>query len=199
MLPMDPTVLYNQHMQNCKGSEVKYLDFKNSSWKKIGVFMNYLKKEKFIEYKEGKKGAAPMIQTIFRQHKEIEDWEITIGKVSKKEEDKDNEKDQDHSIVSKVAIEEFFRPGIDVAEIFGGKDSVKKEFTQSDIQKHIQEYIKKNCTIEKKNIVLDPYLAKLFPPEEVSDDEEEEEKKDDDDEEVEEKKPKKPKNLTIVN
>jgi hypothetical protein len=32
--------------------------------------MNYLKKNNFIEYKEGKKGAAPMITSINRQHKE---------------------------------------------------------------------------------------------------------------------------------
>lgn len=46
------------------------LDFKNSSFKKIGIYMNYLKKEKMIDYKEGKKGAAPMVTAIYRNHKE---------------------------------------------------------------------------------------------------------------------------------
>jgi hypothetical protein len=38
---------------------------KNSSWKKIGKFVQTMAKDGIIEYKEGKKGAAPMITKIY--------------------------------------------------------------------------------------------------------------------------------------
>ena len=44
------------------------LDLKNSSYKKIGKFLQTMAKEDFIEYKEAKKGCNPTITKINRKN-----------------------------------------------------------------------------------------------------------------------------------
>lgn len=46
------------------------LDFKNSSYQKIGKFLQQMTKEGVIEYKEAKKGGQPQIVSIDRSNEQ---------------------------------------------------------------------------------------------------------------------------------
>lgn len=66
-------------MENFKRENIT-LDFKASSFGKIGKFLQQMSKEGLIEYKEGKKGAQAQVESIDRSAPVYDSWEPTVLK-----------------------------------------------------------------------------------------------------------------------
>lgn len=114
-----------------------------------------------IEYKEAKKGTSPQISKINRSHEKYEKWEPTIGKVgSKKVEEEKKVSDEKWP---KVVIEELFKPRENMKAIFAEEKEKKPDnlYTHEEIKNVLNEYVKKNCKVEKKFIKMDPLLCSL--------------------------------------
>ena len=114
-----------------------------------------------IEYKEAKKATSPQITKINRTHEKYEKWEPTIGKVGTKK--VEEEKKGSEEKWPKVIIEELYKPKENLKQIFS-EDKEKKPdnlYTHEEAKNLLQEYVKKNCTLEKKFILMDPYLCSL--------------------------------------
>ena len=78
-LPMDANIFLTQFLMSFKKQNVE-LDIKNSSYGKIGKFLQHMSKDGLIEYKEGKKGAQSQIESIDRTTEQYESWEPTVLK-----------------------------------------------------------------------------------------------------------------------
>jgi hypothetical protein len=120
-----------------------------------------MSKLNLIEYKEAKKSTSPQITKINRTHEKYEKWEPTIGKVGSKkveEEKKGNEEKW-----PKVLIEDLYKPRDNMKQLFADEKEKKTDnlYTHEEVKNVLNEYIKKNCKVEKKFIKMDPYLCSL--------------------------------------
>lgn len=117
-------------------------------------------KLKLIEYKEAKKGTSPQITKINRSHEKYEKWEPTISKIgSKKFEEEKKTSDEKWP---KVIIEDLYKPKDNLKQLFPIEEKKPDSlYTHEEARNILQEYIKKNCKLEKKFIVMDPYLLSL--------------------------------------
>ena len=59
------------------------IDWKHSTYGKVGKFFIAMTKEGLIEYKEDKKGKELKIFSIDRGHKKIDSWKPTVLKAHK--------------------------------------------------------------------------------------------------------------------
>jgi len=66
-LPCEAGEFYSNHLLPCKKEGI-FIDLKNTSYKKMGKFLQSMTKLGFIEFKESKKGAGPQIIKVNRQH-----------------------------------------------------------------------------------------------------------------------------------
>ncbi len=66
-LPLDGGEFYSNHVLPCKREGV-YIDVKNTSYKKLGKFLQAMAKLGIIDFKEVKKGAAPQITRVNKTH-----------------------------------------------------------------------------------------------------------------------------------
>jgi len=66
-LPLDGGDFYSNHLLACKKEGI-FIDLKNTSYKKMGKFLQAMTKLGVIDFKESKKGGAPQITKINRQH-----------------------------------------------------------------------------------------------------------------------------------
>ena len=70
-----------------------------------------------------------------------------------------------------MTIEELFKPKESMKQLFADDKEKKADnlYTHDEVKNVLNEYIKKNCKVEKKFIKLDPYLCNLcnlnfYPP-----------------------------------
>lgn len=113
-----------------------------------------------IEYKEAKKSTSPQISKINRAHEKYEKWEPTITKMGSKK--TEEEKKTNEEKWPKVLIEDLCKPKDSLKQLFPNEEKKADNLYTFDEAKNVlQEYIKKNCTLEKKYIVMDPYLLSL--------------------------------------
>ena len=66
-LPIDGQEFFSKHMNPCRREGVN-LDLKNTSYQKMGKFLQAMTKSSIIEFKESKKGANPQIIKVNRHH-----------------------------------------------------------------------------------------------------------------------------------
>jgi hypothetical protein len=99
-LPLEPGKLWAGHMLKCRADEASEIDFKDSSYKKIGKFLQVLAKDKVITYEEAsKKNPAPKISKIDFSCSKIENWQETVShkeleeRLRREDDEKDSEKD----------------------------------------------------------------------------------------------------------
>lgn len=113
-----------------------------------------------IEYKEAKKSTSPQITKINRAHEKYEKWEPTITKMGAKK--TEEEKKTNEEKWPKVVIEDLCKPKDNLKQLFPNEEKKAENlYTFDEARNVLQEYIKKNCTLEKKLIVMDPYLLSL--------------------------------------
>eukprot|EP01015_Nassula_variabilis_P014183 TRINITY_DN216_c0_g1_i9.p1 TRINITY_DN216_c0_g1~~TRINITY_DN216_c0_g1_i9.p1 ORF type:complete len:521 (-),score=199.64 TRINITY_DN216_c0_g1_i9:26-1588(-) len=106
-LPIEASAFFKDHVLACRREGVS-VDIKNSSYKKVGKFLQIMNKQGFIEYKEAKKNLPPQITKVMRTNKELAEFEPIVQKAFKKE--APEEKKEDDEIWPKVEIEELFKP-----------------------------------------------------------------------------------------
>lgn len=119
-LPIECGKLWTNFIIKCKGSDHDDLDFKLSSYKKIGKFLQVLNKDKILTYEEAsKKNPVPKVTKIDFSHKKIEDWEPTV---TAKQLEQRNSKDDDE----KGSAKDSWRVQIEVVKQFKPNDAVKR-------------------------------------------------------------------------
>ena len=89
-------------------------------------------KQGLIDYKEAKKGTQPMIMKINRGNLKLEQWEPTIAKTGKRNEEGEEKKGAADSEAFKLQITDLFKPK---------KDSFSKLFV-SEKDHYTREEIK---------------------------------------------------------
>lgn len=72
-LPLDGGEFYSNHILPCKREGV-YIDIKNTTYKKLGKFLQSMSKLGIIDFKEVKKGATPQITRVHKTHAKYEFW-----------------------------------------------------------------------------------------------------------------------------
>lgn len=119
-LPIECGKLWTNFIIKCKGSDSEDLDFKLSSHKKIGKFLQNLQKDKILTYEEAsKKNPVPKVTKIDFSHKKIEDWTPTV---TAKEVEQRNAKDDDEGDQAKNS----WRVQIEIAKLYKPNDAIKK-------------------------------------------------------------------------
>ncbi|CAD8055064.1 unnamed protein product [Paramecium sonneborni] len=190
-LPIEGQVFYEKYMLAFKKPGIE-LDLKNSSYQKIGKFLQTMQKDGLIEYKEIKKGGQPSIIKIDRQHEQISDWEPTVLKAAKKgdEEKEDNNKNQIAQYKQNIEVTDLFLPVGPLIKIFSkeGEENQKVEpLTREQYTSQLNQYIKKNLKQEKKMIVLTEDLMNELGIKEHQSDSEDEQKEEQQEEKEKEK------------
>jgi len=66
-LPIDGQEFFSKHMNPCRKEGIN-LDLKNTTYQKMGKFLQAMTKQGIIEFKESKKGANPQIIKVNRHH-----------------------------------------------------------------------------------------------------------------------------------
>lgn len=119
-LPIECGKLWTNFIIKCKGSDSDDLDFKLSSHKKIGKFLQVLNKDKILTYEEAsKKNPVPKVTKIDFSHKKIEDWAPTI---TAKQLEQRNSKDDDE----KGSNKDSWRVQVEITKLFKPHDSIKR-------------------------------------------------------------------------
>ncbi|CAD8149990.1 unnamed protein product [Paramecium pentaurelia] len=199
-LPIEGQVFYEKFMLAFKKPGIE-LDLKNSSYQKIGKFLQTMQKDGLIEYKEIKKGGQPSITKIDRQNEQISDWEPTVLKAAKKGDEEKEEKNQVVQYKQNIEVIDLFLPVGPLVKIFTkeGEENQKVEpLTREQYISQLNQYIKKNLKQEKKMIVLTEDLVNelgIKEHESESEDEQQEDQQQDKEKEKEkEQKRKQPQN-----
>lgn len=162
-LPLAAADLYSKHMVPCKREGIS-IDLKNSSYQKMGKFLQSMAKLGIIEFKESKKGAAPQITKVNRTHSKLADFEPVVSKSSKKD-NKEDEQGDDDDRWPKVDIIEVFKVKEQILKFFPedtDKEDKDKLYTREEVQNAIQKYINKHNLVEKKFIKLDEEMKPYF-------------------------------------
>jgi hypothetical protein len=129
-LPLEPGKLWASHMLKCRADEASEIDFKDSSYKKIGKFLQVLAKDKLITYEEAsKKNPAPKITKIDFSCSKIEDWQETVShkefeeRLRREEEGKEGEKE---NWKVEIKIVRMFKPAESVKQFLEKYSSFKQ-------------------------------------------------------------------------
>eukprot|EP01016_Furgasonia_blochmanni_P000252 TRINITY_DN1001_c0_g1_i1.p1 TRINITY_DN1001_c0_g1~~TRINITY_DN1001_c0_g1_i1.p1 ORF type:complete len:729 (-),score=327.94 TRINITY_DN1001_c0_g1_i1:179-2275(-) len=163
-LPMDASVFQNDHLLLCKPENV-ILDMKNSSYKKLGKFLQVMDKQGYIDYKEAKKGQGPMITKIHREKEDFFQFMPKIKKAEKKEKDANEEKKVDENVIPKVELAEVYKPRSNLKPIFATADGTvpDKYYTEQEAHDAFQKFLTATKKLEKKNVFVDVELLSIFP------------------------------------
>ncbi len=115
-LPIDGQEFFSKHMNPCRREGVN-LDLKNTSYQKMGKFLQAMSKTSIIEFKESKKGANPQITKINRHHPKLADFEPVVAKSSKKDKEEEEEETEEERW-PKVQIQEVCKVKPQIAVFF---------------------------------------------------------------------------------
>lgn len=178
-LPLENMVMWKEHIVPCKNPEVE-LDVKKSSYKTLGKFFQTMDKEEFIVYKEAnKKSSTPQITEILRTNEILSEWEPTVSESANKKLKDDDGKKESSKIEITKSVKNMCKP----------KDFLKKYMINppedyieyKDFVKKVEEYLKKQNLIKKKEVTINEDLKTDFgfDDEQSEDEEDENDEKDD--------------------
>jgi len=159
-LPIDGQEFFSKHMNPCRREGIN-LDLKNTTYQKMGKFLQAMTKQGIIDFKESKKGANPQIIKVNRHHPRVADFEPVVSKSSKKD-NKDEEEDEEEERYPKVDIQELCKIKSQIATFFPEDADQEKLYTQEEVQNVIHKYVNTNNLNEKKFIKLDEKMRPLF-------------------------------------
>jgi len=139
------------------------LDFKYSSYKKLGKFLTAMEREGFIIYKEAnKKFPTAQITKVQWMSDKLENFEATIESATQKDVWVDTKKQasaEDWS--TSITVDEICIPKKNV-EFFFTDFQDKGNWTFDEAMKHFDTYLKKNKLINKDNVIINDTLRNTF-------------------------------------
>lgn len=146
----------------CK-PEGKTLDFKYSTYKKLGKFLTNMEKEGFIIYKEAnKKFPTAQITKVHWMSDKLEDYEPTIQSATQKDVWVDTKKQaSSEDWTTSIVVEEICIPKKNL-EFFFTDFQDKGNWTFDEAMKHLDIYLKKNKLINKDNVIINDTLRNTF-------------------------------------
>ncbi|CDW79297.1 eukaryotic translation initiation factor 2d-like [Stylonychia lemnae] len=166
-IPMEPSDLTKDHMNLF--SDINYkLDFKQTSWKRIGKFLEVMHKRGIIDYSEPKGVNHKIITKIHRLNEELKSYVPRFSLRKSKKPTVQNQNQDSQMNQQRVEINEVYQFSkhfnavvMNVKEM----DQTQKYFTLKDARDLISQYIKENdleANAKKGCIKLDPILAQII-------------------------------------
>lgn len=146
----------------CK-PEGSTLDFKYSTYKKLGKFLSAMEKEGFIIYKEAnKKFPTAQITKVHWMSDKLEDYEPTIASAMQKEEWVDTKKAASlEDWTTNIVVEELCVPKKGF-EFFFTDYEEKASWTFDEAMRHFDVWLKKKGLVKKDYVIIDDTLKKTF-------------------------------------
>jgi len=146
----------------CK-PEGQTLDFKYSTYKKLGKFLTAMEKEGFIIYKEAnKKFPTAQITKVHWMNDKLEDYEPTIQSATQKDVWVDTKKQASaEDWTTSITVEEICIPKKNL-EFFFPDFQDKGNWTFDEAMKHFDSYLKKKGLIKKDNVIINDTLKDTF-------------------------------------
>ena len=189
-LPLESGNLWSKHMLRCrKGDE--NLDFKISTYKKLGKFLTAMDKEGYIIYKEAsKKHPTAQIIKINWNNEKLENFEPTID--CPRENEETGKKKNTENWQTNITIYETCEPKKRI-QCFFDNYVEGKEYTLEDALKNLDNYLKKEKLIEKNMILINDDLVDNLGFEKGQEPQAEEKKEEGDQEDENKKKKEKTK------
>jgi len=166
-LPMDGGEFYTNNLLPCKRDGV-YIDIKNTSYKKLGKFLQAMSKLGIIDFKEVKKGATPQITRVNKKHAKLVNFEPVVSEPAKKEEKVIEVADEDRW--PKVEIKDYFKVKPQLFQLFPDDAYInekEKLFSVQEVQNTILNYAKQHNLVDKRFIRLDDKMKALFDKQNV--------------------------------
>jgi len=162
-IPLEAGKIWSNHMLLCK-TEGQNLDFKHSSYKKLGKFLSAMEKEGLIIYKEAnKKHPTAQIQKVHWTNEKLESYEPTIDAPMVKDEWNETKKkaDTEGNWQTDILVEEVCVPKKGYEFFFDDFES-KADWNFDEAIKKLDNYLKKNKLINKDNVIVNNMLAETF-------------------------------------
>lgn len=161
--PLEPSTL-QKLMHACKRSYT--LDFSQSSYKKIGKFLDHAKKIELIEYDKPKRSDHKLIISVNSQHPMLQNFVPIVNKpktASKEVEDSPSK-------YPKVIFSSCFIPKFEYTEIFSVivPDRSNRAFQKSEVNSLLTKYLTiKGLESTKATIKTDQVLQKALKCKEI--------------------------------
>jgi translation initiation factor 1 (eIF-1/SUI1) len=158
-LPLEPSTLLS-YMNRCKRSYI--LDFSQTSFKKIGKFLQHASKLGLIEYQKPKNFDHKLITSINKSHKLLQDFVPIVKKMKNIESTSEEEKILNYpkivftsGLVPKYEFHDFFS--------FVLPDRPRVVLQKSEVNSLLSKYLAgKGLESSKKTVKLDAFLQKTL-------------------------------------